>query len=227
MTNVTIMNSRLFIMLVVLLGVLVSTTTSADDFDKLKIDVAFEHTDGLTIASWSITNTGDKPIRPGTIIANYACGDGYVERVEHVFRYTISPKATLKEEGSFVCAGRQKAVSFFIAGPPDTNMSVQRAGNEVIYQMTCGDGIKVFVTLRWNNKGYYTYEAPNNVIGIVSDKVIEDDEFIKKVCGPAPFPASKIINQMKKWFIEDILTTKGDPKKGYSKSSGGGFVVRG
>ena len=203
------------------------TVAKADDFDNLSIDVAFEHTDGLTIASWSITNTGDKPIRPGKIVANYACGDGFVERVEHVFRYTISPKATLKEEGSFVCAGRQEAVSFFIVGPPDTNRSIQRTGNEILYHMTCGDGTKVFVTLRWNSKGYYTYEAPNNVTGIISDKVIKDDEFVRGVCGSVPLPSSKALEQMKKWFIEDILTTKGDQKKGYSKSSGGGFAVRG
>ncbi len=210
-----------------LFSALVPASVIADDFDKLAIDVSFEHTDGLTVASWSITNTGDKPIRPGKIVANYACGDGYVERVEHIFRYTIAPKATLKEEGSFVCAGRQEAVSFFISGPPDTNMSIQRSGNEILYQMTCGDGVKVFVTLRWNNKGYYTFEAPNNVTGIVSDKVLEDGEFIRKVCGPIPLPPSKVIEKMKKWFIEDILTTKGDPKKGYSKSRGGGFAVRG
>lgn len=203
------------------------SVAEADDFDALAIDVAFEHTDGLTIASWSITNTSDKPIRPGKIVANYACGDGFVERVEHVFRYTISPKATLKEEGSFVCAGRQEAVSFFIAGPPDKNKSIQRAGNEILYHMTCGDGTKVFVTLRWNSKGYYTYKAPNYVSGIISDKIIKDDEFVRGVCGSVPLPSSKILEQMKKWFIEDILTTKGDQKKGYSKASGGGFAVRG
>jgi len=205
--------------------ILFSIPSFADNISDLEIRVDFENVDGLTIASWTIKNVSKLPIRPGTMIADYACADGFIERVEHIFRVTISPDTSYKDEGSFVCAGREKALSYSIIGNnEDTTTPV--AGNEVFYQVLCGDGTKVFVIMKWNRKGYYDYETANNFRGILTKDAVADDSFVRRACDPSLPPTESMFIGFKDWVIKQLLKRQGDPKKGYTKPAGG-FVVRG
>jgi hypothetical protein len=202
-----------------------SVPSQADSTEGLSVSVDFENVDGLTIASWTIKNVSDTPIRPGTMIADYACADGFVERVEHVFRVTISPGAEYKHDGSFVCAGREKALSYYVIGNKD-DMSMPISGNEIFYQLPCGSGAKVFVILKWNKNGYYDFETATNYKNILTKDTVEDDSFAERVCDPDLPPTGKMLIEIKEWMKEKVLKHIGDPKKGYIAPAGG-FVVRG
>lgn len=187
----------------------------ADD-QSLDMNVTLEKADGLTMSFVEFTNNSEVPVRPGLIIIEYLCGDDFIDRIENTYRATISPKGGKhKDGGTFVCAGRPPALTYRLVSNSSHEAEVHTSGNEIFYRLPCGNNVAIFIVLKWNEKGYYTYEAPNGQNGVVSKQITDDGELARIVCSPTLKPSPSVIIQMKEWFRKFVYKRKGKKDLGY------------